>query len=342
MRAGYIDAIKKASFREDLPEPQIMAPNEVKIKVKSTGICGSEIHAYNGLHAFRVPPLVSGHEFAGDVIEIGNEVTSCKVGDRVTAEPQYGCGECVFCKEGKYNICPDKKVLGASYWSGSFGEYIVVPQQSIVKLDNHVSYEEGALIEPIAVGMHAVRDNQVGPDTTIAIIGTGTIGLGVYLSAKTFQPKKVIMIDVSDFNLEKAKEMGCENTINSMKEDVVEKVMELTDGLGVDVTFLAFGNAPTVKQAAQITKRGGSISEIAIIPNTVAFPFGLLQSKELVMKGSNMYVYKDFEIVCKKIEEGEMDLSKFVTKTYPMEQMPEAMEVMDKREEPIVKILLEF
>lgn len=342
MRAGYIDDVKKASYKGDLPEPQITAPNEVKIRVKVTGICGSEIHAYHGLHAFRVPPLVSGHEFAGDVVEVGSEVTTCKVGDRVTAEPQYGCGHCYFCNNGDYNICPDKKVLGATYWTGSFGEYVVVPQQTIIKLQDSVSYEEGALIEPLAVGMHAVRKLNVNENSTVAIIGAGTIGLGILLCAKLFNPKKIIMIDVVDYNLEMAREMGCEYTINSMKEDANTKVMDITEGIGTDITFLAFGNEPTVKQACTITKRGGIISEIAVIKDGTPFPFGLLQPKELTIIGSNMYVYDDFQAVCDAIAQGKMDLSKFVSKIYQIEEMPTAMEVMDKREEPIIKILLKF
>lgn len=342
MRAGYIDGIKEASFRTDLPEPQITQDNQVKIRVRSTGICGSEIHAYHGLHAWRVPPLVSGHEFAGDIVEVGSGVKDYKVGDRVTAEPQYGCGECPLCKKGKYNLCADKKILGATYWSGSFGEYIVTPESTLVRLSDDVSYDEGALIEPIAVGMHAVRTNNVSEQDTVVIIGVGTIGLGVYLSAKIFNPKKIILIDVVEFNLEKAKEMGAEHVINSAKEDVLAKVMELTDGQGADITFLAFGNAATVKQAAQVTTRGGIVSEIAVMPDGVAFPYPDLQIKELTLVGSNMYVREDYEVVCQAIGDGKMDLSKFITKTYPIEQMPEAMEVMDKRAEPIVKIMLQF
>lgn len=342
MRAGYISEIKKAVFLKDAKEPEITKADQVKIKVVSAGICGSELHAYHGIHQWRVPPLVSGHEFAGDVVEIGSDVTMCKVGDRVTAEPQYGCGECSFCKSGRYNICPDKKILGATYWSGSFGEYIVVPQQTVVKLGAKVSYDEGALIEPIAVGMHAVRENRVNENSSIAIIGTGTIGLGVYLSAKVFNPKQIIMIDVADFNLEKARQMGCLATFNSLKEDVAQKVMELTDGIGVDITFLAFGNAPTVRQACEITRRGGIVSEIAVIPSGTVMPFDLLQIKELTLVGSNMYVSEDFEVVCRAIEEGKMDLSKFITKNYPIEDFAEAMDVTDRREEPVVKTMLHF
>ena len=207
MRAGYIEKPLTAMFRNDMPEPQITAGNMVKIQVKATGICGSEVHAYHGRHAWRVPPLVSGHEFAGIICEVGNDVTAYKVGDRVTAEPQYGCGHCDLCESGNYNLCADKKILGATYWSGSFGEYVVVPEQCVIPLASNVSFEQGALIEPLAVGMHAVRTHEVGRDSTIAVIGCGTIGLGVILSAGCYAPEKIIGIDVVDFNLEKAKEV---------------------------------------------------------------------------------------------------------------------------------------
>lgn len=342
MRAGYIEGIKMASYREDMPEPEIIASNQVKIKVKSTGICGSEIHAFHGKHAWRIPPLVSGHEFAGVVAEVGSDVTNYKVGDRVTAEPQYGCGNCELCKKGKYNICADKKILGATYWSGSFGEYIVAPESTIIPLADNISYDEGALIEPIAVGMHAVRELNVNEYSNVVIIGTGTIGLGIYLSANIFKPKKIIMIDVVEYNLEKAKEMGCQYVINSGKENVTERILELTDGKGADITFLAFGNEPTVKQACEVTSRGGIVSEIAVIPEGTSVPFDLIQVKELRMVGSNMYVAEDFRMVCQAISDGKIDLSKFITQTYPIEAFKEAMELADSRKEPVIKVMLRF
>ena len=178
MRAGYIEAIRKADFRDDMPEPVITQPGWVKIRVRVCGICGSEVHAYHGLHPFRIPPVVSGHEFSGDVVEVGEGVTRCKVGDRVTAEPQYGCGECWYCKNGLYNVCTSKRVLGSNGWSGPMGEYVVVPENTVVRLADSVSYEEGALIEPVANGMYAVRKAGITKDTTICIIGCGPIGLG--------------------------------------------------------------------------------------------------------------------------------------------------------------------
>jgi L-iditol 2-dehydrogenase len=343
MRAGYIEAIRKADFRDDMPEPVITQPGWVKIRVRVCGICGSEVHAYHGLHPFRIPPVVSGHEFSGDVVEVGEGVTRCKVGDRVTAEPQYGCGECWYCKNGLYNVCTSKRVLGSNGWSGPMGEYVVVPENTVVRLADSVSYEEGALIEPVANGMYAVRKAGITKDTTICIIGCGPIGLGDLLCAKLYGPKLIIMADISDYNLQMAREFGCEHTVNSGRESLYDRIMELTGGLGVDMTFLAFGDEPTLQQAAEITRRGGTIQQHALMVDGIGFPYRIHQQHELSFIAYNMYQYEDFEIICKAIADGRMpDLSRMVTQRYPIEKFAEAIEMADKRPQPVVKVMLEF
>ena len=341
MRAGFIEKPEVAYFT-DVEEPQIEKPTDVKIQVKATGICGSEVHAYHGRHPFRIPPVVSGHEFAGVVVETGSAVTACKVGDRVTAEPQYGCGVCPACRSGRYNICQDKKVLGSNGWSGSFGEFIVVPESTVVPLKDSVSFEQGALIEPIAVGMHAVRQHHVGIDTTVLIIGAGTIGLGILLSAKACNPKCVIMADVVDYNLDVAKSMGADYAFNTKTENLVDEVLKLTDGQGVDICFLAFGNAGVMETAALCTKRGGTISEIALMPNGTGAPFAPIQNKELNIAGSNMYVRDDYLAVASCMDKGLMDTSRMITQRYPIEEMTQAMQMADLRLEPVVKVMLHF
>ena len=342
MRAGYMPAIRQAEFRDDMPEPQIEKADDVKIKVVNCGICGSEVHAYHGLHPFRIPPIVSGHEVAGDVVEVGPGVTRFKVGDRVTVEPHYGCGHCWYCKHGLYNVCPDKKVLGAGGWSGGLGEYIVTPEQTVVKLPDTLSYEEGALIEPVANGMYAVRHSNITPETNIVVIGCGPIGIGDFLCARLWNPKSILMVDVSDFNLQKAREMGAELTCNSRRENLAERVMELTDGVGADLVFLAFGDAPTVQQAFEITRRGGQIAQHALMEDGIAFPYRVHQQHELDFKAYNMYTFEDFELIARAIHEGKMDLSHFVTQRYPIEQFPEAIEMADKRPEPVLKVMMHF
>ena len=342
MRAGYMPAIRQAEFRDDMPEPQIEKADDVKIKVVNCGICGSEVHAYHGLHPFRIPPIVSGHEVAGDVVEVGPGVTKFKVGDRVTVEPHYGCGHCWYCGHGLYNVCPDKKVLGAGGWSGGLGEYIVTPEQTVVKLPDTLSYEEGALIEPVANGMYAVRHSNITPETNIVVIGCGPIGIGDFLCARLWNPKSILMVDVSDFNLQKAREMGAELTCNSRRENLAERVMELTDGVGADLVFLAFGDAPTVQQAFEITRRGGQIAQHALMEDGIAFPYRVHQQHELDFKAYNMYTFEDFELIARAIHEGKMDLSHFVTQRYPIEQFKEAIEMADKRPEPVLKVMMHF
>lgn len=342
MRAGYFEAVRVAYFRDDMPEPSISRDDEVKIRVRCCGICGSEVHAFYGKHPFRIPPIVSGHEAAGDVVEVGPAVKDVKVGDRVVVEPHYGCGECWYCKHGLYNVCTNKKVLGAGGWSGALGEYIVTPEKTVVRLADNLSYEEGALIEPVANGMYAVRNSNIQKDSTIAIIGAGPIGIGDYLCAKLYEPKLIVMADIADFNLGKAREMGCEHTVNSRKEDLYEKIMELTDGVGVDMTFLAFGDEPTLEQAARITRRGGQMIQHALMLDGLGFPYQIHQQHELDFKAYNMYQREDFELICKALAEGKMDLSHFVTQRYPIEQFKEAMEMADKRPEPVLKVMMEF
>ena len=342
MKSGYIEKPLKAYYKE-AEEPQIQKDTDVKIRVKVTGICGSEVHAYHGTHPFRIPPLVSGHEFSGEIVELGSAVTSYRIGDRVTAEPHFGCGTCKFCKEGNYNICTKKSVLGAGGWSGSLGEYVVVPESTVIPLTSNISFEQGALIEPIAVGMHAVRKTEVKMGQHILIIGAGAIGLGVFLSARLANPRSIIVADVVEHNLNIAKEMGCAYVVNSAKENLEERIAEITDGEGVDITFLAFGNAPVADLAAKCTKSGGIISEIALIADGTAFFYAKLQRKELKVMGSNMYVREDFELVRDGFAKGLLnDANKMISRTYPIESMQEAMIMADTRPEPVIKVLMTF
>ena len=343
MRAGYIEAARVAYFRDDWPEPQITKPDDVKIRIRNCGICGSEVHAYHGKHPFRIPPIVSGHEAAGDVVEVGSAVTAFQPGDRVVVEPHYGCGKCWYCRHGLYNVCPNKKVLGAGGWSGALGEYIVTPEQTVVRLADSLSYEEGALIEPVANGMYAVRSVGIRPETTLCIIGAGPIGIGDALCARLWNPKLMIIADISDFNLEKAKLMCPEAvTVNSRRESLEEKVRELTDGVGVDKTFLAFGDESTITQACAITRRAGQVIQHALMEDGIGFCYRLHQQHELDFKAFNMYQKKDFELICEALAAGKMDLSHFVTQRYPIERFKEAIEMADKRPEPVLKVMIEF
>jgi len=340
MKAGYIEVPYKAYFKE-VEEPQITKDNEVKVQVKFTGICGSEVSAYHGTHPYRIPPLISGHEFSGVISEAGKAVKDWKVGDRVVVEPQYGCGVCSLCKDGKYNICPEKKVLGATYWSGSFGEYVVVPEQTLLTLPDSVPFEYGALVEPLAVGLHAVKISGCDKMKTVLILGGGTIGMSTMLAAKLYNPATILAAR-RDFYLDKAKVMGCDYVINNHNSNLEEEVMKITNGNGADITYVCFGSEEMMDEAAKCTKRGGLISVIALLGNGKGFPYGPLFAKELIVMGSNMYVHEDFEEVLKAINENRIQPGPMISRIIPIEEVDKALDYCDKRPEPTIKTLLQL
>ena len=219
----------------------------------------------------------------------------------------------------------------------------MVPEKTIVKLAEGVSYEEGALIEPIANGIYAVRRANITPESAIAIIGCGPIGLGDLIGARLYDPKLIVMADISEINLRMAREFGCEHVINSRKQDLEETVMELTGGVGVDMVFLGFGDAPTLEQACRIVRRGGTIHQHALMKDGIGFPYQIHQQHELSFIAYNMYKYEEFEFICDEIAKGRIQgLDRMVTQRYPIEKFKEAMEMADKRPEPVVKVMMEF
>ena len=341
MRAAVIDKPFSIELHEVRP-PVIMCANEVKIKVIVTGICGSEIHAYHGTHPFRIPPVISGHELAGVVVEIGSEVKSVSVGERVTVEPHYGCKVCSPCQTGNYHICQEKRVLGTQEWVGSFGEYIVVPEDTIVKLPDNVSFEQGALIEPLAVGVHAVRKSGVGKGDKVAILGAGPIGLGLLIAAKYSGADTILITDALDYNLEIAKKLGANSPINTTEEDAVSRILEETDGEGVDAVFIAVGIESVLNDSLRMVRRGGKVSEVALFGRQPKIDISYIQNKEIKLIGSNMYVREDFEIAKEAIAANFFDTSLLISKVVPVEEVKKAIKIVDEKLENVVKVLLKF
>ena len=339
MKAAFIDKPMSVIYT-DVPEPQITKDDEVKIRVKVTGICNSEIQAYHGVHPYRIPPVVSGHEFAGIVTEVGEAVTTCKVGDRVTAEPHYGCGECEYCKTGKYNICRKKVVLGSNSWSGCFGEYVVVPETTIIPLPDNVTFEQAALIEPLAVGLHLVRKSGLVKGQSVAIIGAGTIGLGILLSAKLAGAKNIIVSDMIEYNLQLAKQLGATRCIDSAKENPYEKFKEYSGDGRIDVTYIAVSANDAFQTAIDITSPDATIAAVAIPKNAKECNLDGIVNKELRVIGSNMYLHDEFEMVRDRISEGKINVEPFISKIISIKDAAQAMGTVDKKIDNVIKVML--
>ncbi len=326
----------------DVPVPQIEAEDQVQIRVVVVGICGSEIHAYHGTHPFRIPPVISGHELAGVVTAVGAAVTTVAVGDRVTVEPHYGCGVCRACREGAYNACASKQVLGTQSWQGAFGEYIVVPEKTVVPLPDSVSFEQGALIEPIAVGVHAVRKAGVGLGDSVAILGAGPIGLGLLLAARAAGAFPVFVTDVSAYNRQVAQQMGATRALNPTEEDVAQRIVDATAGEGPDVVFLGVAVESVLNDALKMVRRRGTVSEVGMFSQPPRIDIHLVQNKEVRILGSNMYTRDDFVVSAEAIASGRFDTSAMISKIMPIDSAPEAMDLVDRRLEDVVKVLLKF
>jgi 2-desacetyl-2-hydroxyethyl bacteriochlorophyllide A dehydrogenase len=341
MRAALIDKIGSIRLI-DMEEPKIVGNHEVKVRVKFSGICGSELHAFHGTHPFRKPPLVSGHEFSGTVVMTGKNVTRVKPGDRVTAEPQVACGLCWSCRHDMYHMCEHKKVLGAMGWTGSFAEYIILPEETLIKLPDEVSFEHGALFEPLAVGTHAVRISDCGEGDRALVIGCGPIGLSIVMAAKLAGCREIYVSDAVDFNLGIAREMGATHSINVNRENLRQWIADLTEGIGVDYTFLAFGNGPIVTDAIEVTRKAGTIMEVAVLGSPKEVDFKNFYQKEIRMHGSNVYTSEDYELVMQAVTSGRFNLDHYITHVFPIEEAPRAFELMDKKHENFVKVLLRF
>ncbi len=260
----------KRDVRIEEVEVKKVKENEVKIEVEWCGICGSDLHEYlAGPMAYKNIPLIFGHEFSGRIVEIGENVSHVKMGDRVTVEPIVSCGACVNCQKGLYNLCPNRQGYGISL-DGAFAEYIVVKDNTVHKLPENLDYDIAALAEPTAVALHAVRQSQLKIGDTCAVFGTGPIGLLAIQAARAAGASKIIAVEVSEERRAKAMELGATHTINPVEENAVEVIQALTNG-GVDVAYDAAGVEPTFLAGLASVKAGGELMIISLWEKPVTF-----------------------------------------------------------------------
>ncbi len=325
---------------EEVPEPD-PAPNEVKIRVVATGICGSDMHAYDGTHPFRRPPSIQGHEFSGNIVAVGSEVRRFAVGDRVTVDPQRVCGECEECLAGHPNLCVNKIMLGVPAWPGSFGQYVVCPEQQVYKLPDQVSYEEGSMVEPLAVGVHGVRLAGVGPGSSVLVLGGGTIGLSSLAAAIDAGAATTVITDAFDFNLEIARRMGATATVNVRNQDVGQVVKEMTGGRGMDAAIVAVGLSSVMNQGIAAVKRRGEVVLIGLFSDqpVIQDSFALVGG-ERVIRGSQTYGPEDVQKALDLIASRRVDVSALITHRMPIEKIQQAFEMIHKHLEDSVKVIL--
>ncbi|MCU9613047.1 2,3-butanediol dehydrogenase [Caldibacillus lycopersici] len=316
-------------LRLDNIEEPTPKKNEVKIKVEWCGICGSDLHEYTAGPIF-IPteaphplsggkaPIVMGHEFAGQVLEVGEGVTRVAVGDRVAIEPIYSCGECEACKQGKYNLCEKMGFYGLCGGGGGFSEFAAVPEHMLHKLPETVSYEQGALVEPSAVALHAVKQSKLKVGDKAAVFGTGPIGLLVIEALKAAGAGEIYAVELSEQRRAKAEELGA-IAIDPNKGDVVEQIHQLTNG-GVDVAYEVTGVPPVLTQAILSTKFNGETMIVSIFEREASLHPQNIVMKERTING--IIGYRDvFPAVISLMAQGYFPADKLVTKRITLDEV---------------------
>jgi L-iditol 2-dehydrogenase len=289
MKALLLTAPSKLEL-VDFPDPT-PAADEVVVRVRACGICGSDIHGWDGSTGRRNPPLIMGHEASGEVLAAGPRVTRFRVGDRVTFDSTIYCGQCRFCRDGHVNLCENRRVVGVSpaefKQHGAFAEQVAVPERILYRLPDMLPFDQAAMVEPVSIAVHAVQRIRVAAGSTAVVIGSGMIGLLVIQALRWAGAKNVVAVDLADNRLELARRLGATHTINSGKADAVAEVLRLTDGLGADTAFEVVGFTPTLNLALATLKRGGSCVLVGnLSPKTQDFPLQAIVTKEITITGS--------------------------------------------------------
>ncbi len=333
MKVAVMEGIGKMGYtRRPIPTPKV---DEVLVKLEYVGICGSDMHYYEtgAIGDYVVePPFVLGHEPGGTVVEVGSNVKHLKVGDRVALEPGKTCGRCEFCRQGKYNLCPDVVFFATPPVDGVFQEYAAHEAALCFKLPDNVSTLEGALIEPLAVGFHAANQGGAHAGQTAVVMGAGCIGLVSMMALKAQGVSRVYVVDVMAKRLEKALELGADGVINGKEEDAVEALRRLTGGAGCDLVIETAGTEITTRQAIHMTKKGAVIVLVGYSKSgEMTLPMSLALDKELTFK--TVFRYRHiYPMAIDAVAAGRVNLKGIVTDIFDFEDIQNAMDrsVADK------------
>lgn len=329
-------------IRYEEVETPTPAAGEVLVKVKAVSICGSDLAGYRGGNPMRVGPLIMGHEFAGEVAELGDGVTNAKVGDKVGVYTNLFCGECAACKAGLTNICDDRFIIGttmkAGSYNGAMAEYVLAPANKLLPLTGKRTFAQYALAEPLSTGLRAIRRAGDVAGKTVAVVGCGPIGLLTIMALKHFGAKVIIATDMVEKRLEMAKECGATHVFNS-QGDFVAFTQELTNDTGVDILFDAVGIQSTVNQGLDAVRLGGEVIWVGLAQTKFEFEYKHAAVRELTFKGVYLYI-TEMEEGIDLIEAGAIPVEKIITAEYHMSEGPRIFEDLVSGNAKDIKVIL--
>ncbi len=338
MKAIVYEGTNHLTYR-DVPDV-IPKKGEVKIRIKSCGICGSDVHGYLGITGRRIPPMIMGHEFSGEIVELGPGVENCAVGTRVAVYPVDFCEQCEMCKSGNVHLCYNKKAYGVLDVDGAFAEYICVPEKCCFPIEDKVSDALASLVEPLAVAYRGVEHIAEIKGKQVLIVGAGTIGLLALACVKRKNPDRILVSDLSDSRLKVAKQMGADVVINPCKENFKERILQVTHGTGVEVAIEAVGAAPTVQQAMSSLSLGGTAVWIGNNKPMIEINMQEIVTRELSVQGSFLYGYQEFKEVVELMNQGEFNVEPLISKQISLKQAPEYFEKLAYDPGDLIKVVV--
>jgi L-iditol 2-dehydrogenase len=325
----------------DMPVPTI-GPEDVLVKVRACGICGSDVHGLDGKTGRRIPPLVMGHEAAGEVVETGANVTDLRPGDRVTFDSTVYCGRCFFCARGEVNLCDNREVLGVSPGPyrrhGAFAEYVSVPRRIMYRLPENLSYEQAALIEAVSVAVHAVSLTPVKLGDTAVVVGSGMIGLLTMQAARAAGCSRVIAVDTDAGRLKLALGSGATDTVDA-KAGAVEKILELTGGRGADIALECVGATEPIKTAIASVRKGGAVTLVGNVAPSIELPLQSVVSRQIRLQGS-CASNGEYPVCIEMMSRGAIQVDALISAVAPLEEGASWFDRLYRHEPNLMKVIL--
>jgi len=342
MKALVLEEYRRFAVK-DVPTPE-PATDEVLVRVRACGICGSDVHGMDGSTGRRIPPLIMGHEAAGEIAAVGAEIDGWKVGDRVTFDSTVSCGQCWYCRRGEINLCDARRVLGVSCQeyrrNGAFAEFVAVPARILYRLPEELSFEQAAMVEAVSVAVHAAKRAALTPATSTVVVGAGMIGLLLIQVLKAAGCSQIIAIDRDSSRLELAHKLGATAILVAGEAGLVGTVQSLTGGRGADVAFEVVGIAATVQTAIDCVRKGGTVTLVGNLERQVPLPLQAVVTRQISLLGTCASA-GEYPECLELIARGQVDVTAFISAEAPLEAAASWFERLHGGEPGLMKVLLQ-
>ena len=341
MKALLLKAYRQLVYTDVVrPEP---LDDQVLVRVQACAICGSDVHGYDGSTGRRIPPLIMGHEASGTIVAVGAAVKNFTAGERVTFDSTISCGNCRYCRRGEVNLCDNRRVLGVSTdeyrLHGAFADYVAVPERILYRLPATVSYEQGAMVEPVSIALHALSRTQLSLNDSVVVVGAGMIGLLIIQLLRLAGCGTIIAIDRVPAKLELAKQFGADAGLLSDDPDVIRRVFEKTGGQGADRAFEVVGLPPTLRLTIDCLRKGGSATLVGNLAPTAGIPLQAIVTRQITLYGSCASA-GEYPACLDLIAAGKVDVDSLISATAPLADGADWFDRLYRGEPGLMKVIL--